>query len=271
MQELHFAVAATFSPRFRAVISEADRMASLFGARLSVLHAGERSDEKIDIFRNTFSEIGREEVDVYWCEGETTARALVDAATSVQFDLFIAGTMARHKDVRNFTGTIVRELINRTPCDTLLIPDPQVEPQHDITACLMVEAHSPRWRAAKQTLEALKPAKISILAADSPFAARRVALSGEDDDGSLDEICEDLSSITEDVEIRCVNSNTGFVLCDIVRDMAPNFMLVESEWKNRQRVLPSHLGWLEQVIPSRLFLFGKPLRAKKEQDAPPLR
>ena len=167
-------------------------MAKLFGARLSVLHAGERSDEKIDIFRDTFGEIGREEVDVYWCEGETTARALVDAATSVHFDLFIAGTMARPKDVRNFTGTIVRELINRTPCDTLLIPDPQVEPRRDISACLMVEAHSPRWRAAKKTLEALNPSKISILAADSPFAARRAAMSGEGDDGSLDEICEEL-------------------------------------------------------------------------------
>lgn len=270
MQELHFAVAATFSPRFHAVISEADRMARLFGARLSVLHAGERSDEKIDTFRDTFSEFGREEVDIYWCEGETTSRALLDAANSVPIDLFIAGTMARPNDSRHFTGTIVRELINSMPCDTLLIPDPQVEPVSDITACLMVEAHSPRWRAAKPTLEALKPSKISILAADSPFAVRRAAITGEDDDGTLDEICEDLSSITEDVEIECVNSNTGFVLCDIVRDMAPDFMLVESEWKNRQRVLPLHLGWLEQVIPSRLFLFGKPQCSKTDEGTPPI-
>ena len=41
MSEPHFAVAATFSPRFRAVIGEADRIARKFGARLSVLHAGE--------------------------------------------------------------------------------------------------------------------------------------------------------------------------------------------------------------------------------------
>jgi len=82
MTEPHFAVASTFSPRFRAVIAEADRIAKQFGARLSVLHAGERSDEKVEKFHGTFGELGRDEVDIYWCEGETPAEALVDAAAS---------------------------------------------------------------------------------------------------------------------------------------------------------------------------------------------
>jgi hypothetical protein len=262
MQEPHFAVAATFSPRFRAVIAEADRVARLFGARLSVLHAGERSDEKVGIFREAFAEFGREEVDIYWCDGDTPAQALLDAAGSEYFDLFIAGTMARPHDVRNFTGTIVRELFTRTPCDILLIPNPQLEEMKEVSACLMVEAYAPRWRAAMDTLRALGPSKISILAADSPFAARRAAQSGISVDGSLEEVCEDLRSITENIDLRRVQSNTGFVLCDIVQDTAPDFLFVESEWKNRQRVLPPYLGWLEQVIPSRLFLFGKPPREK---------
>ncbi|MFY8268647.1 MAG: universal stress protein [Terrimicrobiaceae bacterium] len=265
MSEPHFAVASTFSPRFRAVIVEADRMARLFGARLSVLHAGERSDEKVGVFREAFAGLGREEVDIYWCEGATPSEALVDAAASEYFDLFIAGTIARPDDVRNFTGTIVRELFTRTPCDLLLIPDPCEEEIENLSACLLVEAHSPRWRSALDTLKALKPAKISILAADSPFAQARHAVLGRGDvDGSLEEIREDLRLITPDVEVRRVQSNTGFVICDILQESAPHFLLVESEWKNRQRVLPPYLGWLEQVIPSRLFLFGKPPRGVKE-------
>lgn len=263
--EPHFAVASTFSPRFHAIIVEADRMARLFGARLSVLHAGERSDEKVGMFREAFAGLGREEIDIYWCEGTTPAEALVDAAASEYFDLFIAGTIARPDDLRNFTGAIVRELFTRTPCDLLLIPNPQEEPVEDLSACLLVEAYAPRWRAAKDALLALKPARISILAADSPFAQARHAASGKADvDGTLDEICEDLAEITEDIDVRRVRSNTGFVLCDIIQETAPDFLLVESEWKNRQRVLPSHLGWLEQVIPSRLLLFGKPPRGVKE-------
>jgi hypothetical protein len=42
---------------------------------------------------------------------------------------------------------------------------------------------------------------------------------------------------------------------------------VESGWKAGQRVLPPYLGWLEQVIPSRLFLFGKPPRSAMEEGA----
>jgi hypothetical protein len=147
----------------------------------------------------------------------------------------------------------------------LLIPNPKEEPLENLTASLLVEAHAPRWLAAKDTLRALKPSKISILAADSPFAqARRSASAKSDVDGSLEEIREDLGDITPEIEVRRVQSNTGFVLCDILQESPPDFLLVESEWKNRQRVLPPHLGWLEQVIPSRLFLFGKPPRGVKE-------
>lgn len=263
--EPHFAVASTFSPRFRAIIVEADRVARMFGARLSVLHAGERTAEKVGIFRDAFDGLGREEVDIYWCEGGTPSEALVDAAATEYFDLFIAGTIARPDDVRNFTGAIVRDLFTRTPCDLLLLPDPSEEEIENLTACLLVEAHAPRWLAAKETLRALKPEKISILAADSPFAqVRRSVSSKHDVDGSLEEIREDLSDIAPEIDVQRVRSNTGFVLCDILQESKPDFLLVESEWKNRQRVLPPHLGWLEQVIPSRLFLFGKPPRGVKE-------
>lgn len=262
MSEPHFAVAATFSPRFNAVIAEADRIARKFDARLSVLHAGDRSDEKVEKFHEAFGELGRDEVDIYWCMGETPAEALVDAAASEYFDLLIAGAIDRPNDFRNFTGNVVRELLQRAPCDLLLIPYPVEEDSgKPIAACLMIEAHRPRWHAARLALESICPASISILAADSPFAhARDAALGHEEDLSALDHLCEALKEIAPDVDLRTVESNTGFVLCDIVQQTAPDFLLVEAEWKNRRRVLPRHLDWLNQVIPARLFLLGKPPR-----------
>ncbi len=259
--ERHFGVAVAFSPRFRAVVCEADRIARRFGARLSVLHAGERSDEKVAHFRDTFAALGREEVDIYWCDGPSASEALIDAAGSEYFDLFIAGTIARPEDVRNFTGSIVRDLVARTPCDLLLIPDPQESLKDETTACLLVEAHAPRWRAAMEALRALRPSRIEVIAADSPFAAARAAAGGAPlVEGSLDQIAEELQDVTGEIDIRRIRSNTGFVICDVVQDASPDFLLVESEWKGRHRVLPPHLGWLEQVVPCRLFLFGKPPR-----------
>ena len=261
MPEQHFAVASTFSPRFRAVIAEADRVAKKFGARLSVLHASERSDEKVEIFHQAFAELGREEVDIYWCEGPTPASALVDAAASEYFDLLIAGALEQPNDFRNFTGGVARELLQRAPCDVLLLPSPQEEAPDIRSACLMIEAHQPRWQAAHVAIKALAPTSISILAADSPFAhAREAALGREEDDSLMDEMAEAMEAITSEVDFRSVKSNTGFTLCDIVQEMAPDFLLVEAEWRNRRRYLPSHLDWLNQVIPARLFLLGKPPR-----------
>ncbi len=267
MSEPHFAVAATFSPRFRAVIAEADRIARKFGARLSVLHAGERSDEKVARFHEAFGELGREEVDLYWCEGDTPAEALVDAAGSEYFDLLIAGALDKPNDFRNFTGGIVRELLQRAPCDLLLIPYPvEAAPENQPSACLMVEAHHPRWNAAQSALASIGPASISILAADSPFAhAKEAALGHEADSSAMDDLCEAMEKIAPDVDLRTVQSNTGFTLCDIVQQTAPDFLLVEAEWKNRRRFLPPHLDWLNQVIPARLFLLGKPPRDPAEK------
>lgn len=259
MSEPHFAVASTFSPRFRAVIAEADRMAKKFGARLSVLHAGERSDEKVEMFHGAFAELGRDEVDIYWCLGETPAEALVDAAASEYFDLVIAGAIDRPNDFRNFTGSVVRELLQRAPCDLLLIPSPREEGPEKSSACLMVEAHRPRWHAARTALASLRPESIAILAADSPFAhAREAALGNKPSHCEMEELCAALEEISDDVDLRTVQSNTGFTLCDIVQEAAPDFLLVEAEWRNRKRFLPPHLDWLNQVIPARLFLLGKP-------------
>ncbi len=258
MSEPHFAVASTFSPRFEAVIAEADRVARIFGARLSVLHAGARSDDKVTSIRDAFIGLGREEIDIYWCDGDKPATALMDATVSEFFDLLIVGAMPGSNETRNFTGGIVRELFTRTPCDLLLIPNPQDEPIQNVTACLLVEAHSPRWRSAIPALRSLKPSSISILAADSPFAqARRAFSSSAEQECPLEEMREVLSEITPEIDLRRVQSNTGFILCDIIQDAVPDFIMVESEWKNGQRVLPPYLGWLEQVIPSRLFVFGK--------------
>ena len=266
MSEPHFAVAATFSPRFRAVIAEADRIARKFGARLSVLHAGERSDEKVGKFHDAFGELGREEVDIYWCEGDTPAEALVDAAASEYFDLLIAGAVDHRSETRNFTGDVVRELLQRAPCDLLLIPSPiETDPGDKTSACLMIEAHRPRWQLARTALVSIEPATISILAADSPFAhARDAALGHQEDHSEINHLREALEEISPEVDLRTVESNTGFMLCDIVQETAPDFLIVEAEWRNRRRVLPPHLDWLNQVIPARLFLLGKPPREDTE-------
>jgi len=258
MSELHFAVASTFSPRFASVIAEADFIAKKFGARLSVLHAGERSDEKLTKFHEAFEGLGREEVDVYWCEGETPARALVEAASSEYFDLLIVGTIRQPSETRHFTSEIVRELLENAPCDLLLLPDPKTAFSLEQHLCLLLDAHEPRWEAARAALIALKPAHLSVLAAENPFVqAREAALGMTSEIDPIEGACAGLSDLFSEVDLRRVHSNTGYALCDIVENAAPDFILVQTEWRDGRRFLPPHLDWLRQVIPARLLLVGR--------------
>lgn len=261
MAEPHFAVASTFSPRFQAVLAEADRFARRFGARLSVLHAAERSDEKVRRFQEAFAALGREEVDIYWCEGATPADALIDAASSEYFDLLIAGALEHDKAGRNFTGDVARELLRRAPCDLLLVPSPSEGEWTPPGVCLMVEASGPRWTAARSAIEALAPSEVLVLAADNPFShAREAALGQAGPRDEAGEIVAAFEALGAEVEFRSVQSNTGFTLCDIVRETGPDFLVVEAVWRGRERWLPPHLDWLAQVIPARLLLLGKPPR-----------
>lgn len=266
MLQAHFAVASAFSPRFGAVIAEADRVAQKFGARLSVLHAGERSNEKMEKFQETFAALGRSDVDVYWCEGASAAEALLDVAASEGFDLLVAGApLVSPSQLRNFTDDVVRALLKHAPCDLLLIPNPQEKAPERLRVCLMVEAHHPRWQAARDALATLAPATISVLAADSPFThALEATLGYEEDDSDITVLREALEQIASEVDLRVVESNTGFTLCDIVQEAAPDFLIVEMEWKGCQGSFPRHLDWLNQVIPARLFLLGHG-QAKEEK------
>lgn len=263
MPDLHFAVASTFSPRFAAVIAEADFIARKFGAKLSVLHAGERSEEKISKFNEAFEGLGREEVDIYWCEGEKYAEALVEAACHGKFDLLIAGTIRQPSDTRHFTSDIVRELLEHCPCDLLLLPDPKTTFPDELQLCLLLDAHEPRWHAARASLIALKPAHLAVLAAENPFAqARESALGQTPENDPVESTCAELGSLFSDIDLRRVQSNTGFALCDIVEHAAPDFILVETEWRDDRRVLAPHLDWLRQVVPARLLLLGRRLDAQ---------
>src|SRR5438874_2380409 len=52
------AVASTFSPRFKQVLAEAKRIRDRFGAELSLIYVGERTEETTRTFKEAFAELG---------------------------------------------------------------------------------------------------------------------------------------------------------------------------------------------------------------------
>ena len=72
------AVASTFSPTHLAVLTEADAFTRKVGAKLQVLHAAEKTEEKDEKFRQSFQSL-QIRPDVRWLPTENPGDALIQA------------------------------------------------------------------------------------------------------------------------------------------------------------------------------------------------
>ena len=129
----HVGVASDFSPTFTAVLAEAKRFSSHFGADLEIVHAGAFDSEKEKRF---FEALGQP-TQIRWVQGETIARAIIAAAENFAYELLIAGTLHRETDDKPFAGDVARELLHSALCYLLLVPRPLDEPtlpQHIVFA-----------------------------------------------------------------------------------------------------------------------------------------
>ncbi len=252
------AVASTFSPTHLAVLAEADAFVRKVGSELHVLHAAERTDEKEKLFEQSFSTL-KGKPKVHWVPGENPGDSLLQAAQNNGHDLLIAGALEREpgEDARAFTGSVARRLLGEAPCDILLLPRPTggaptienaffaVEPGQNITS-FVLEA------AATLGLQ-----KVTLAVTETPFAAAIAASRGEtplDPMRWAEEISDSIEESGISVEALHINSNTGFGLCDAVQGFGADLMIVRATRVNGKIVLPTHLDWLRQVIPTRLLV-----------------
>lgn len=252
------AVASTFSPTHLAVLAEANAFVKKVGSGLDVLHAAERTEEKEERFQESFITLNGK-FKIHWVPGENPGDSLLQAARLNDHDLLIAGALEREpgEDARAFTGSVARRLLTEAPCDLLLLPRPTegaltienaffaVEPGQNITAFVLEAA------------AALGLQKVTLAVAETPFAAAIAASRGEtpiDPASWAEEISEAIEKSGISVEALHIGSNTGFGLCDAVQGFGADLMIVRATRANGKIVLPTHLDWLRQVIPTRLLV-----------------
>src|SRR5205085_10179487 len=91
------AVASTFSPRFEQVLSEAGRIRSRFGADLSLIYIGERSEETAKKFRTILGRLNLpDDAPVHYGQGDP-AEGILRAIAENKVDLIVAGALEKEK------------------------------------------------------------------------------------------------------------------------------------------------------------------------------
>jgi hypothetical protein len=246
------AVASTFSPTFAAVLAEARNFAAYCEVPLEIVHAAIYDAEKEKRFRAALPD-----AEIRWAEGETPVRAILGAVERYGYELLIAGALQSENDERLFTSGVTRGLLRDARCDLLLVPRPMEEPQ---PLRRLVFAFDPGEDCAvflERVAGVLEPEHITIAVMLNPFAAAIAASRGDaphDVDEWLEKVTEGFCDSPIDIEPHVVNSNTGYNLHDVVQGLEADLLVVKARPDAENGLLPMHMDWLYQVIPTRLLV-----------------
>ncbi|HEY8900110.1 MAG TPA: universal stress protein [Chthoniobacterales bacterium] len=254
-------VASTFSPRFHAVLSEADRYASRLGSPLSVIHASAEHAEGIAKFFEALEKLGRAgNTGIIWSEAATPADAILSACARNGIDLLLAGALERQGDHRNFVGGVARELLERATCDLLLLPRPEEQGASCRRVAVDVDLKKPSVEFLNRACELatrLGATEMIFLGVVTPFDQARVpAGEGPLDEARLAGIVDGASGFSGDVDYRLLRSTTGFSLCDFLQDFGADLFVAGLRSVDGARRIPTRLDWLRQVIPTNVLLAG---------------
>lgn len=263
----HIGVASTFSPRFLAVLAEADRIARAFGLPLSIVHAATAGESDSPRFTEALVRLGRREpTPVIWIpvtDALSPADAILEACAAHKIDLLLAGALERETDLRNFTGGVARELLQRTPCDILLSPKPEEADSGCEIVAIEVDINQPPATAlltrACEIATRLGAKDLVFIGVVTPFREAKAATGRiflQTPEERLAAIVDKASGFEGRVDCRLIESNTGFSVCDFVQDAGVNLLIVPAQFKDGPRRLPAHMDWLLQVIPTDVLLLG---------------
>jgi len=268
IQIAKIAVAVAFSPRLKAVLSEARRFAERFGAQLTILHAGKRAADLQRDLHAAMEAAGLPiDVRVEWLDGEPT-EAILAWLKDARTDLLIAGALERERTGRHFLGTVARELLRRAQCSLLLFSQPRVEPhffRKIIAVTDLTEAAQTAFRVALSFAEKERAESLQVVAVFSPLKAARAELNDAADSAKyqpekrqaqLDEFASAAAAGSPVlVETRMIETTTGVSVCDFARSIEAELLVLPARvHQEGLSLLPSYMDWVFQVIPCNLWV-----------------
>lgn len=250
-------MASTFSPRFEAVLAEANRFARLMGAALDVVHAGEPDASKEERFRQAFRTLDLpEDTKILWGRGTTPVEAILSTVYEHEVDLLIAGALKHAGDSRNFAGSVSRDLLRSAPSDLLILTAPSVEAVGLGTIVVEVELGANDGTSVRHALDLGNRGgarQLMPVTVQTPFTRAQPSSAGELE-AWLQSLVRDAGVFAGEVDCRVIQSNTGFKVCEFVEAMAANLLVVQAPFRDGARNVPSHMDWIFQVIPTNLWV-----------------
>lgn len=126
----NIATALAFSPTAEALLSEAKRISEKLNAKLTLIHAGAKSEageKKVNQLLKKV-DLDRHSVKLIWKEGKPE-KVLTEVCKVEKVDLLILGAIKHEDLLKHYIGSVARKISRNPPCSLLLITNPQLSNQ----------------------------------------------------------------------------------------------------------------------------------------------
>jgi nucleotide-binding universal stress UspA family protein len=123
-------LAISFSPNGKALLKESIRLQKLFGAKLVLIHIGEKNKISEENLNDTILSVGLEKQDyeIIWDEGDPANR-IIKNSKKARVDILVSGALEEEKLFKFYFGSIARKLMREFTSTTLILKSPSMEPK----------------------------------------------------------------------------------------------------------------------------------------------
>jgi len=263
------AVASTFSPRFKQVLSEAKRIRDRFVSDLHVIYVGERNEETAKKFGDAFAQLQLPgNSSIHYKQGDP-ADAILRVLVEDKIDMIVAGALEKEIVLHRFLGNVARRLVREAACSVMLFTRPAAEPK-PLRRIVFVADYSEHALGALKTTLSLALAEscerlyvIRIITTfDQARASRRADAgdgdkpkSDEDEEATLEKFVLSAGATEVPIETRCIRGNTGLAASDFVQSVEADLLVVPVETNDDSSgQLPNNIAWITDVIPCNLWV-----------------
>src|SRR5437016_2140970 len=263
------AVASTFSPRFKQVLSEAKRIRDRFSSDLRVIYVGERNEETTKKFSDVLAQLHLPSDSIIHYEQGDPAEAILRVIADNNIDMIVAGALEKEVVLHPFLGNVARRLVREAACSVMLFTRPEVKPRSLRRIVFVADYSDHALQALKTTLplasvescERLYVIRI-ITTFDEARASRRADAgngdkpkSDEDEEDALEKFVLSAGATDVPIETRCIRGNTGLAASDFAQSVEADLLVAPVETnEDASRQLPNNIAWITDVIPCNLWV-----------------
>ena len=237
------AVASTFSPRFKQVLSEAKRIRDRFVSDLHVIYVGEHNEETAKKFGDAFAQLQLPGNSIIHYQQGDPADAILRVLVEDKIDMSVAGALEKEIVLHRFLGNVARRLVREAACSVMLFTRPASEPKPLRRIVFVADYSEHALGALKTTLplalaescERLYVIRI-ITTFDQARASRRAEAgngnkpkSDEDEEAALEKFVLSAGATEVPIETRCIRGNTGLAASDFVQSIEADLLVVPVE------------------------------------------